>query len=42
MIKMFEQMAVFAAGATAALFVFMLLGIMLLSVFWAKTSVCRK
>lgn len=39
MIAMFEQMAVFAAGSVAALFIFMIIVIMLLGVFWAKTAV---
>jgi len=42
MITMLEEIAVFAAGYTAALFIFMILGLMLLSIFWAKTGVRHK
>lgn len=38
---MFEQMAAFAAGSVAVLFILMILVIMLLGVFWAKTGVYR-
>ena len=36
---MFERMAVFAAGSVAALFILMIIVIMLLGIFWAKTAV---
>jgi hypothetical protein len=39
---MFEQMAVFASGYAAALFVFMLLFIVFSGVFWIENSVYRK
>jgi hypothetical protein len=39
---MFEQMAVFATGYTAALFAFMLLFIVFSGVFWVKKSVYGK
>jgi len=42
MIKMFEQMAVFAARSIAILFVFMILAMMFLGVFWAKSGVYPK
>ena len=40
MIKMFEQMAVLAAGYTATLFIFMILAMMFVGVVLAKTNVC--
>jgi hypothetical protein len=42
MIKMFEQTAALAAGYTATLFITMILGMVLLSAFWAKTDIYRK
>jgi hypothetical protein len=42
MIKMFEQMATFAAGYTATLFILMISAMIFLSIFWAKTGVYRK
>jgi len=42
MIKMFEQMAMLAAGYTAALFILMIVAITLLGVFWAKTDFYHK
>jgi len=42
MIKMFEQTAALAAGYTATLFILMILAMIFLSIFWAKTSVYRK
>jgi predicted membrane channel-forming protein YqfA (hemolysin III family) len=42
MIKMFEQTAALAAGYTATLFITMILAMVLLSAFWAKTDIYRK
>jgi hypothetical protein len=39
-IEMFEQMAVFAGGCTAILFIFMILAMMFLGALWAKTGFC--
>jgi hypothetical protein len=39
---MFEQIATLAAGYTATLFITMILAMVLLSAFWAKTGVYRK
>jgi hypothetical protein len=42
MIKIFEQMAVFATGYVAMLFLFMLLFILFSGFFWVKNGVYRK
>jgi hypothetical protein len=42
MIKMLEQTATLAAGYTATLFITMILGMVLLSAFWAKINIFKK